>query len=148
MVSLNVPINLMKVTSAASRNSHSITVPNAAARRTNGNVPMETASTLSKCVTEKPNVLINLMKVNPDAASRTIASTKVKDVVATHNPSGLVPTVTVSSRLNSVTEKPNVLINLMRPTKPAASRTTSSTTIRSADVNPLSSPATQVSAST
>lgn len=58
-----------------------------------------------------------------------------------------MPTVIVSPRLVSVTEKHNVLINLTRETMLAVSRSSSSTTIKDVDVLTLKSPAAMVTVS-
>jgi hypothetical protein len=113
MVSPNVPTNLMKVTSAASRNSHSMMERDAVVKRTNGNVPMDSASIRNKCAMAKPNVLINLMKVSPDAVSRTTSSTVLRDVAATSNLSGPVLMAHVSPKLSFVMVKPSAKITLM-----------------------------------
>jgi BRCT domain type II-containing protein len=79
-------------------------------------------------VTAKPNVVMDLMKVTRNVASRNTPSMTIRDVAATQKPSGLVPTVTVSPMLDTVTVKLSAKIDLMKVKTSAASRNTLTTT--------------------
>jgi hypothetical protein len=80
----NAPINLMKeMPSAASRNTLSTTLNNAAATQPpSGPVPTDNALLNPKCVMAKLNVPTDLMTVMTSAVSRASRNIHLKDVVA------------------------------------------------------------------
>jgi hypothetical protein len=127
----NALINLMKVMLiAASENSLSTTTRDAAARDLSSNVPTETVSSLKIDVMVNHNVLINLMKVTNNVASRTSDSTTSPNVAATQLVNSLVPTDNVSVTINNVTVNHNAQMVLMKVIRSAASETFHSTTTK------------------
>jgi hypothetical protein len=149
MAKLNAQMDLMKVmTHAASKNTPSTTIKDVDVRNPNGPVPTETASTSKNTVMVKPNVLMDLMKVTKPVASRSSHSMTKRNVAATQNPNSPAPTVNASQKAISVTEKPNVPMDLMKVTNSVASRNTLSTTTNNVVVSPTNGNATTENAST
>jgi hypothetical protein len=148
MVPPNAQMDLMKVMiTAASKTTTSTMTRNAVARNLNGNVPTVTVSTSRTTVTVQPNAKMDLMKLTKSAASRNSLSTTQRYVAATQNLSSLVRTVSASQKVISVTEKPNVLMDLMRVISSAASRNTLSTTTNNVVVSMTNGNARTVTAS-
>jgi len=73
---------------------------------------------------------MDLMKVTRNVASRNTPSMTIRNVAATQKPSGLVPTVTVSPMLDTVTVKLSAKIDLMKVKTSAASKNTLTTTCK------------------
>jgi hypothetical protein len=126
MVKSNASMDLMKVTRAvASRNTLSMTTRNVAAtQKLNGAVLTETVFLSTVDVMVKPNAPMNLMKVTNNVASTDTHSTIMRYAVAIQRANGPVEMEIVSSRLLVVMVKPNVVINLMKVTRSAASENT------------------------
>jgi hypothetical protein len=114
---------------AVSRSSHSTTIKDVDVLTLRLPVSMVIVSLQRMPVTAKPNVVMDLMKVTRNVASRNTPSMTIRDVAATQKPSGLVPTVTVSPMLDTVTVKNfSAKIDLMKVNTIAASRNTLTTT--------------------
>jgi hypothetical protein len=128
----------MERPSAASRNIHSTTTKNVVVKKTNGNVPTVNVSTTPLVVMVNHNVMTHLMSLTR-VASTVTSSTTPSSVAVTLRLSGPAKISLASQSTNSVTVKPNVLINPMRVMTHAASRTSSSTTIRNAAASTLNS---------
>lgn len=131
MVMLNVLMDPMKeINNAASTIFHSTTIKNVAVLNLNSNVLMVTVSVLLLTAMALLLALMDLMKVMISVASKTLASTTIKDVDASRL-NGHVLMVTVSICLTTVMVKLNVLMDLMKVKRSAASRDTLATTARS-----------------
>jgi hypothetical protein len=150
MVRLNAKTTLMRVIrDAVSRSSHSTTIKDVDVLTLKLPVSMVIVSPQRMPVTAKPNVVMDLMKVTRNVASRNTPSMTIRDVAATQKPSGLVPTVTVSPMLDTVTVKNfSAKIDLMKVNTIAASRNTLTTTSKFvAATQTLNSPVTMVNVS-
>jgi hypothetical protein len=66
------------------------------ARNMNGNVPMVIASTRMKCMMEKLNALMDLMKATSNVVSKNSLSTTLRNVVVIQALNGLVEMDNVS----------------------------------------------------
>jgi len=128
-VKLNVAMVLMKVlNSAASKASNHTIQRTAVALSPNGLVNLATnASLFPNVVMVRLIVMMVLMKVLPitvNAASRASSSTTEKFAAATQLPNGPVTMVVVSLNLNIVTVNHSVMISLMKTVKSAAGTVT------------------------
>jgi hypothetical protein len=140
MVKLNAQINLTKETNyVASENSASITANNAVAiQRANG--PVLTVTVLKKAnfVMVKPIAQMALMNRSTNSvALKILLSTTIKNVVV-KIVSGSALTEIVFPVLKDAMEKPNVQINPMRATMPAASKNTRSIMTKDVDAKRVS----------
>jgi hypothetical protein len=128
MVKLNAKMVLMKVTrNVASRNSSSTMTKNVAVRNLNGNVVQVTVCLRKVTVMVKLNAQTNLMKVTRTVASEVSTSTTTRSVAVIQRINSNVLMVTVSPQRMFVMVKSNVLTDLMKEMKSAASRNSSST---------------------
>jgi hypothetical protein len=132
MVKPNALTSPMKTpSSVAIKDSPTMTTRSAdVSKSLNSLVPLDTVFLTLASVMVKNNVLMDLMMVTRNVASKVTTSTTSRDVVATQKLSSPAPTENALKTVNTVMEKLNAPMDLMIAPNNAASEDTASTTLR------------------